>query len=607
MGRRKANQDYNVDSITQRTGIEAVRQNPSLFIGNTENPTKLLEEILDNALDEVQAGFCNKIIVTADTKKNEYSISDNGRGFPFDQTLPLEEDRPIFACVNLHSSGKFNKGSDASPYKIASGLHGVGLTAVFALSKSMVIEIYKNKLHATYNLIENNITRSQEKFTDTIPFSTKISFIPSNVFFEDLKVDMKLIEERLEVANVNYPELNITVIIDGKSKSLSCNEDTIIKHYLTETKDVNWLEFEEEKEDEYFKIKLGWDNELPITQKIFTSVNLSRVHDGVHINKATGIIKNIFQTYAKKNKFEFQPEDSLNWLRLYINLKIVKTSFEAQVKVKLERNSDISIMDKLEDKIKNYFSKNEDQLLELLERFQHYRKNILSKNALKGTSSKKRASTNFTKLKDCSEPGGELIIGEGESAVSGLVQVRNIKKHAILPLRGVIVNSLTKKDLLNNTEVKDIIQAVGCNISDFKLEDLRYDKIILAADADPAGHFITTLLIVLFAHLYPDIIKNKKLYVCETPLFGHGKNENFEPLWDQKSLDDARNKNIKIRRIKGLGEFNPIELKKFTLDPIKRKLILVEWSEEHKEKLFNLMTNSEDKRDLALGTWKLKN
>jgi len=600
---------YTTSSITQLNGVDAVRKNPGLFVGNTATPIKLVEELLDNALDEAQAGFCNHIILEINTKDNEIIIVDNGRGFPFDQTLPIEEDRPVFACLNLHTSGKFNKGDTDSPYKIASGLHGVGLTAVYALSKFVEFDIYGPKEYGHYVLRDDmHITRDNRKLTkkDPRPYSTKIKCVPSENFFESMDLDLDIIEERLKIASVNLKHVKLEFIVDGKTQIIKVQEDDIIKEYLTNTKKLKWFEFNVAKNDEYATVKLAWDDEPPITTKVFTSVNLSRVHTGVHVRAITNAIRDILVSYKRRTKFEFNDEDCFNWLRLYMNMGIVNTSFEAQVKVKLERNSDISILDSFSAKIKAQMLKDKDFLDSLLERFHVYRQNVSSKKIMRGVSTKTRSSSLITSLKDCSGDNGELIIGEGESAITGLKKVRDAKKHALLPLRGVIINSVKKKDFMNSNKVKEIIHALGCSVNDFKLEDLRYDKIIIAADADPAGHFITTLTIILFANVFPEIIKHGKLFVCETPLYGTGENETFKPIWSDKELEKVRQKNpSKIRRLKGLGEFNPDELKILVLDDSTRRLIKVNWDQKHIDKLFQLVTSAEEKRKLALGKWRL--
>jgi len=332
-------------------------------------------------------------------------------------------------------------------------------------------------------------------------------------------------------------------------------------------------------------------------------VNLIKVQDGAHILRIYNILKSIFSNFSKKYGYEFNNDDCLNWLRLYINLKIINASFEAQVKVKLEKKSDLSIMDPIEKQIKDFFSKNEDKLIPLLERFHNYRKSIQSKKIL-GNQNKHKALSKLIKLRDCLDRDGELFICEGDSAAGGLIQGRDPRKHAILPLRGVIPNVIIKKELLKNKEIQEIITAIGCGIEgNFNLDNIRYSKVIIICDSDPAGGHISSLLMVFFAKFMSPIIKNGKLFLCETPLDGIGYGKDFVPLWTKDELEKARNEGKKIRHFKGLGEFSTSELKQLAFDK-NRRLIPVLWSDKV-DQIFDLISDSKKKRLLAQNQWTL--
>lgn len=601
--------NYKTSDVYVMKQIDHIRSSTGMYIGSTERSTRLVEELLDNALDEVQAGYCKIIGVFIDTKNNIIKVLDSGRGIPFDEKLPYEQDPPIMISTKLFSSGKFNKGEDGSAYKIAAGLHGVGTVAVNALSDWMEIEIYRGKKHALYrfeNATEQVIRKVEKHKLKNIPFSTKVTIRPSDKYFIDSSVDIDIIEERLRIACVNFPDLKAVLRVDDKDKIIKGSEQELILSYLTDEENLDWIEIDIKKDVESCYIKLAWDSKPPTSVKILSCVNLVRVHSGSHINILFNALKNVFSQLSKKYKYEFKPEDCLTFLRCYFNLSIIKTSFEAQVKVKLESKSDLSIMDPLENKLKKFLEEHNDIRTRLLEKFQDYRK-LLKSRKLKSTG-KKHTTKIFTKLRDCKNLGGELLIGEGDSAIGGLAEVRDRKKHAILPLRGVITNVLKRKsNWLENAEVREIIQSLGTGTeNDCDVSKLRYSKIILAADADPAGKFITTLLIILFAKLTPDIIKKGKLFVCRTPLYGIREKGKLVPIWTETQLNDARDKNIHIKRFKGLGEFNPQDLKVFTLDVKTRKLIQVKWSDKY-EKLFKLMVSSDERRKLVLGTWDINN
>ena len=594
---------YDTNSIMEMSQIEHIRKNSGMYIGSSDDATRLLEEVLDNALDEVQAGFCNLIGVVIDNEKGYFSVIDNGRGFPFDQRLPLEKDPPVLASRKLFTSGKFYKNDENSAYKIASGLHGIGLVACTALSEKVNIEIYRNNLRGIYEFThDGNVTRSQNIFLDEKPFSTKIDVYPSAKYFSSTNINVKHIEERLRIACANFSDLKIAFCVDGKKTAIKGNEEDLILDYLSKTV-KEWFVFSNKKGPESCVLKIAWDEEGSISPKLLTTVNLVKVQDGAHVLKIYNILKTIFSNFAKRHGYEFYNDDCLNWLRLYINLKIINASFEAQVKVRLEKRSDLSVMDPIEKQMRDFFNKNEEKLIPLLERFQNYRKTIQSKKIL-GNQNKHKALSKLIKLRDCTDRNGELFICEGDSAAGGLIQGRDPRKHAILPLRGVIPNVIVKKELLKNKEIQEIITAIGCGIeNNFNLNNIRYNKVIIICDSDPAGGHISSLLMVFFAKFMSPLIKSEKLFLCETPLDGIGYGKDFIPLWTKEELEEARKQGKKIRHFKGLGEFSTPELRQLAFEK-NRKLIPVLWSDKVNQ-IFELISDSKKKRLLAQKQWTL--
>lgn len=603
--------NYNTTDISQMDALEHIRLRPGMYIGDSETPTKLLIECLDNAIDEVQNGFADKILVSIDTKTKEFIVADTGRGLPFDYNLPLLQDPPVLICNSIFTSGKYKKENENSAYGVAAGLHGVGLTCVNALSEYMFINIYRDGKHGSYEFnYKKEPIRHPIKTKEKASFSTIFKVKPHKDHFDKLDINQTVIRERLIIAASNFNHLNIALKIDDKVEIIKGSEDNLIQTYLG--KDITeWHEFisknsNTKKSNESCTIKFGWDfNNTSTKMETFTTVNFVKVESGAHIKKITDIIENVFQKLSKKNKFEFNSSDALNWLRLYINLKIINVEFESQTKEKLSKKSDLSVMDGLDVQIETYFKKLSN-IDEILERFEFYRNSLQNKKLSNSKSTSKRSIAGFHKLRDCTSTGGELLIGEGESAVGGLLQTRDPSKHAILPLRGVVINSARKKlsEVVQNDIVKDIITALGCGITPHcDISKLRYNKIILSADADPAGEFITALLITLFAKLTPELIKNKYLYICKTPLFGYGTNNKFKPIWNNKELEEIRSQNIKIRRFKGLGQFNPFELKTITLDEKTRKLELITWDDIISKKLFDVMSIPKLKKDLVMNLY----
>lgn len=604
---------YDPNSIVQMDPLDHIRQRPSMYLGDVYNPTKLLIECLDNALDEVQATHADKILVSID-KDGSFTVADNGRGIPFDPKASLQEDKPILICNSIFTSGKFKKDQSDSAYNVAIGLHGVGLTAVRALSKTMSIDVVRKNIKANYKFHgHNSVDREFITKTENDKWSTLIKAYPDKKYFESLDMDFETIKERLIIASANFAKLNIEFNYKGKLIEIKGNEIELVSNYLG--KDVNkWYTFDidytRKLEDggkckESCKVIFGWDFDSDVTKtKEFTTINLGSVKGGIHVTKLQNSIKSIF-TKIKKSDYEFDENDTLCKFRCYINLKLVDPHFESQSKEKLSRKSKLEIMDELDNEIEKYFKKNKDESSELMKKFDEYHRSLQNKKL--ENKSKKRGSTEFTKLRDCKSRDGELIIGEGDSAIGGLVKMRDTNIHALLPLRGVPPNAADMKiqKLIENVEVSDIIKAVGVGIDPHcEIDNIRYNKIILTADADPAGHFINVLLIGLFVKLMPDVIKKGYLYVCEPPLYGYGYDDKFIPLWTEKDLSDAKKSGKTIRRFKGLGEYSNIELKKFILNSKERKLIQLEWYDDV-NKLLELLSSEVERRKLALGEWSL--
>jgi len=577
--------------------IEHIQLNPAMYIGEVNTPTHLLEECLDNALDEALGGHATIIAVSIDTKNKIYSVIDNGRG------IPIGDNVPIVISTKLFSGAKFQ--DKKSAYQISSGLHGVGLVAVNALSESYTLEIYREKKHATVIFKESKMSKSQqEPHTKAIPFSTKITFKPHKKFFESLDVNIDRIRKRLKTASAELPS-NVTfiLVIDDKAESIKLNLQEYFFQSLISTKEtIPLLEFSETIEPETFRVLLAYEDDGAAAPKAASSINLLPVDNGgTHINFFFDILKEFFQSKTKKYEVSFQPNDCLYGLRAYFILKLVEPKFVGQTKEKLANPK--AYYDRFEKQLRNrledFAKNNEDILIEYLKRFHNYRASVDSKK-LKGNGHTRRASTQFTKLRDCTSRHGELYIVEGDSAGGTLVQSRDPHMHAILPLRGKSIPNVTmKKDILKNKEVGELIRAIGTGVGPhFDLSRIRYDRIVCATDADPDGAHIACLVTMVIGILLPEIIKAGKYYIAQTPLFSISEGKTFIPLWNDKQLEKARKDNRKIQRYKGLGEMNPIQLKLSLLDPKLRHHNQVKYSSNIDE-LIKLFSSADEKRKLV--------
>ena len=588
---------YSAKDVRVLEEVEHIRLNPGMYIGETATPTHLIEEALDNALDEALAGYAKIIAVTINTKENKLAVLDDGRG------IPIEDNTPVTISSKLFSGAKFQDKKTA--YEISSGLHGVGLVAVNALSIEYKVEVYRNNQHATYLFREARLKASRvEKHEGTQPFSTKIEFTPDKKFFESLEPNLKRIKQRLTAASAEMPvDISFVLYIDGKKEIFKLSLiDYFKQNCLTGHDEVEIYPIQVQKGPEKFNVLFTYEQNGQVTPKHMSSVNLLPVTDGgVHLNCFLDQLKEYFSIKGKKLGFEFQINDILVGLRAYFSLNLKEPKFSGQTKDRLiNLKSDMEVFTKqMRPQIEKVFEQG-DRLETILGRFQDYRRKLDSKKLVQNGSGGKRASTKFTKLRDCTRRDGELYIVEGDSAGGSIIQTRNAKLHAVLPLRGKsIPNITTKKDILNNKEVQELVMAVGTGVGPhFKLSKLRYSKIICATDADYDGSHIACLVSMCMGILLPEIVKAGHYYIAQTPLYAINEKKTFQPLWSEEELNAARAANRQITRFKGLGELSPHQLKICLLDEATRHFTPVTYS-ENIDDLVSLFSSAEEKRKLV--------
>jgi len=596
MGKSKSSNDYTADKIKVLSEIAHIRANPGMYIGEISTPTHLLKELLDNAFDECMNGFAENVYVSIDTKTGTCIVRDDGRGIPY------EQDIPITISTKLFSGAKFKGSKEA--YNIVSGKNGVGLVAVNALSKEFKIEIFRDK-HATFifkdcQCVDKQITKYKniEK-----KYSTEVSFTPDMQFFAASSPDIPKIIKRLYIASIELPRVSIILEIDQNVQNISTTKEDFFKRELLEEENrdsVKIFKFLAEDGYEKFEVMFAYEVNSAIMPRIHTVVNMLPLDGGgTQVTTTVNILKDYFMGKAKKLNFKIIPNDITVGLRVHISMNLVNPELAGQTKEKfISKISEYAnLTRKLEKYIENYFDRNTEDLNALMTMFADYRNRQESKNH-KSVNGSKRVSTKLTKLRECAEPGGELFIVEGDSASGSIIHARDARKHAILPLRGKIPNVVNKKDILNNTEIGELIHALGTGVgANFDIEKLKYDKIIIAADNDYDGLHIASLIVMLMAILFPEIVKNGKLYIASAPLYAIRDNKKFRPVWTEKELEDARKKNLKIQYFKGLGEMNPDQIKISLLDENQRRLIKVEYSTQL-DKLTELFNSSECKRKL---------
>ncbi len=594
------NNDYNASSITVLEGLEAVRMRPGMYIGSTTTRglNHLVYEIVDNAVDEHLAGFCSEIRVTLEADGSA-TVEDNGRGVPVDRHAKgISAERIVY--TTLHAGGKF----DNSSYKTSGGLHGVGSSVVNALSSRMTVliktggHIYQD----TYERGEPTTPLVMGLLTpigDTRKTGTKVNFLPDDTIFEKTRFKEDDIKSRLH--ETAYLNPTLTIIYEdkrpGTEETITFHEEEGIVGFVKELNkgheavtDVISVQGASEGIEvacafqyigEFREEVLGFCN------------NIYNAEGGTHLTGFKTVLTSVINNYAKglgslkEKDANFTGADVRNGLTAVISIKHPDPRFEGQTKTKLDNQDASKVVSRVVgDEIVRFFDRNLETLKSVIacaEKAAKIRRteekaktNMLTKQKYSFDSNGKLANCISRDAKKC-----EIFIVEGDSAGGSAKMARDREYQAILPIRGKILNvekaSIDK--VLANAEIKTMINAFGCGFSegygnDFDIRKLRYDKIIIMADADVDGAHIATLLLTLFYRFMPDLIYEGHVYIAMPPLYKAipSKGEG-EYLYDDEALMRYRKKHkgsFTLQRYKGLGEMDPDQLWETTLDPARR-------------------------------------
>ena len=597
---------YDAESITILEGLEAVRKRPGMYIGSvgTKGLNHLIYEIVDNAVDEHLAGFCTNIEVFLE-KDGSATVSDNGRGVPVSMHAKgVSAARIVY--TTLHAGGKF----DDSAYKTSGGLHGVGSSVVNALSTYMDVKIKRDGVisHDRYeqgrpviDLVDGLLpTIGKTKETGTC-----VNFLPDPEIFDKTRFREEEIKSRLHETAYLNPQLQIHFedrrkenpeIIDyhepdgiiGFIKDLNHKEETIHEPvYFKGTAEGVEVEVAFQYINEFHENILGFCN------------NIYNAEGGTHLTGFKTTFTTIMNQYArelgilKEKDPNFTGADVRNGMTAIISVKHPDPRFEGQTKTKLDNQDAAKATGKVtSDEVSRFFDRNLETLKKVLS---------CAEKAAKIRKTEERAKTNLItkqkysfdsngKLANCESRDAskcEIFIVEGDSAGGSAKTARDRMYQAILPIRGKILNvekaSIDK--VLANAEIKTMINAFGCGFSegygnDFDITKLRYDKIIIMADADVDGAHISTLLLTLFYRFMPELIFEGHVYVAMPPLYkAMPKKGEEEYLYDDKALEAYRKRQtgpFTLQRYKGLGEMDAEQLWETTLDPKRRRLKRIE-------------------------------
>jgi len=600
------NNTYDASNITVLEGLEAVRMRPGMYIGSvsTKGLNHLIYEIVDNSVDEHLAGFCSKIHVTLEADGSA-TVSDNGRGIPIEMhEKGMSAERLVF--TTLHAGGKF----DDSAYKTSGGLHGVGSSVVNALSNRLTVQVKKNgyiyedayeRGIPTVDLVDGLLpTKGKTKET-----GTTINFLPDDTIFDKTWFKEEDVKSRLHETAYLNPELTI-VFEDKRKETVEYIEFHEPDGLIGFIKDMNRskevmhepIYFKGESEGITVEVAFQYVNEFHENVLGFCN-NIYNAEGGTHLTGFKTMFTTVMNTYArtigvlKEKDANFTGADIRNGMTAVVSIKHPDPRFEGQTKTKLDNQDASKVVSKVTgDEVVHFFDRNLETLKSVLscaEKAAKIRKteekaktNMLTKQKFSFDSNGKLANCESKDAKKC-----EIFIVEGDSAGGSAKMARDRSYQAILPIRGKILNvekaSIDK--VLANAEIKTMINAFGCGFSegygmDFDISKLRYDKIVIMADADVDGAHISTLLLTLFYRFMPELIYEGHVYIAMPPLYkampSKGKEEY---LYDDKALEKYRKSHkgpFTLQRYKGLGEMDAEQLWETTLNPETRKMRLVE-------------------------------
>ena len=607
MGTEKVQHEYGADEIQILEGLEAVRKRPGMYIGSTSarGLHHLVYEIVDNAVDEALAGFCDTIYVTIN-KDNSVTVIDNGRGIPvgINHKAGLPAVEVVFTV--LHAVGKFGGGG----YKVSGGLHGVGASVVNALSDWLEVEIchegkvYRQRYEKGHVVYKLKVVDE----CDPEKTGTKVTFLPDETIFEDTVFDYDTLKQRFrEMAFLTKGlRISLTDLRDEEPKERVFHYEGGIKEfvqYLNRSKTPLYeqiiycegmvnnvsVEVAMQHNDSYSDNTYGFVN------------NITTPEGGTHVVGFRNAITKTFNDYARKNKLlrdnepNLSGEDIREGLTAIISVKIEDPQFEGQTKQKLGNSEARGAVDNVVSKQLEIFLEQNPAVGKII-----VEKSVMSQRAREAArkardlTRRKSALDNMAlpgKLADCSDKNPEnceIYIVEGDSAGGSAKTARDRATQAILPLRGKILNVEKARldKIYGNAEIKAMITAFGTGIhEDFDISKLRYHKIIIMTDADVDGAHISTLLLTFIYRFMPELIKQGYVYLAQPPLYKLEKNKKVWYAYSDEELSNiinevGRDGNNKIQRYKGLGEMDAEQLWETTMDPEHRILLRVTMDDE---------------------------
>ena len=593
-------EEYGASQIQILEGLEAVRKRPGMYIGSTSSKGlhHLVYEIVDNAVDEALAGYCDTISVTIN-KDNSITVVDNGRGIPVD--IQKKAGRPAVEVVFtiLHAGGKFGGGG----YKVSGGLHGVGASVVNALSEWLEVVVYKDGKKYKQRYERGKVMNDLEMVGETTRRGTKVTFLPDKEIFEETVYDFDILKERLREMAFLTKGIKIMLIDERPEERVEriFHYEGGLKEYiqfLNKSKQCLYEDIiycEGKKDDVYVEVALQHNDTYNETCYSFVN-NINTPEGGTHMTGFRNALTKTFNDYARRSKLLKDNEPSLSGediregLTAIVSVKISEPQFEGQTKQKLGNSEARGAVDAVvSDKLMIFLEQNPTVGKTIVEKAVLAQRARDAARKARDLTRRKTALETMAlpgKLADCSDKDPskcEIYIVEGDSAGGSAKTARSRATQAILPLRGKILNVEKARldKILTNAEIKAMITAFGTGIhDDFDISKLRYHKIIIMTDADVDGAHISTLLLTFLYRFMPALIAEGYVYLAQPPLYKIEKNKKIWYAYDDDELDAilkeiGRDQNNKIQRYKGLGEMDPEQLWETTMDPEKRILLRV--------------------------------
>ncbi|HHT7648166.1 TPA: DNA topoisomerase IV subunit B [Streptococcus suis] len=597
--------NYNDDAIQVLEGLDAVRKRPGMYIGSTDGNGlhHMVWEIVDNAVDEALSGFGDRIDVTIN-KDGSLSVSDRGRGMPVGMHATGKPTVEVIFTV-LHAGGKFGQGG----YKTSGGLHGVGSSVVNALSSWLEVEITRDGAVYKQRFEQGGKPVTTLEKIGTAPKSktgTKVTFMPDDTIFSTTDFKFNTIAERLKESAFLLKQVTMTLTDERTGEQEEYHYENGVQDfvsYLNEDKETLTPVLYFEGEDAGFQVQVAMQYNDGYSDNILSFVNNVRTKDGgTHETGLKLAITKAMNDYARKTNLLKEKDKNLEGSDYREGLSAVLSilvpeehlQFEGQTKDKLGSPLARPVVDGIvSDKLTFFLLENGELASNLVRKAIKARDACEaarkardeSRNGKKNKKDKGLLSGKLTPAQSKNPAKNELYLVEGDSAGGSAKQGRDRKFQAILPLRGKVINTAKAKmaDILKNEEINTMIYTIGAGVgSDFTLEDVNYDKIIIMTDADTDGAHIQTLLLTFFYRYMRPLVEAGRVYIALPPLYkmskGKGKTEKIAYAWSDGELEDLRKdfgKGFILQRYKGLGEMNADQLWETTMNPETRTLIRV--------------------------------